>query len=139
MATTTTMPRARGRREWRRQGIVALAIEIGIGLVEDDQERARRRAPGRGRFSDAGPTKAAPAFADLGLVAIGKARIIHGPRPAWAAAITASAPGSASKRETFCATVPPNSSMSCRQIADVDPRASDDHWSRAAPSIRILP
>ena len=70
-ATTTTMPpRLRTPRIAWRQRLVAFGVEIGIRLVEHDQERiAIERARERDALALPGRQRAA-VFADLGVVAV---------------------------------------------------------------------
>ena len=96
------------------QRFVAFGIEIGIGLVEHDQERiAIKRARERDALRLAGRQRAAM-LADDGLIAVGQiddevvnaGRLRRGDAPRRGS-------GGSSKRAMFCATVPLNNSTSC--------------------------
>ena len=73
-ATTTTMPpRSRTPQDRAGQRLVALGVEIGVGLVEHDQERiAIERARQRDALRLPGRQRGA-LLADLGVVALAAA------------------------------------------------------------------
>ena len=93
---------------------VALGVEIGVRLVQHDQERiAVERARERDALRLPGRERGA-AFADLGLVALGQAddQIMDAGRRGCRDDRLGDRADSA-KRPMFCATVPANSSTSC--------------------------
>ena len=131
---------ARATREDRLgQGFVAFGIEIGIRLVEHDQERiAVERARQRDALRLTGRERS-PLLADLGLVAFGQTddELVHagglgGGDDGLGVGLGLEAGDVLRHRAGQQLDV-------LRQIADVAPSASDDHWSSAAPSRRTLP
>src|SRR5205814_8143166 len=95
------------------QRLVAFGIEVGVRLVEHDQERvAVERASERDALRLSGRQRAA-VFAGDGVIALGQVDDGTVQPASCAAAITASGSGGSSKRQMFCATVPLNNSTSC--------------------------
>ena len=123
------------------QRLLALAVEIGVRLVEHDQERvAVERAGQRDALALAGRKRRA-ALADLGLVALRQAAgSARARRPPRAAAMHRRRVGAAA-RSGRC------SRRRCRRTARrpaagsryARPSVAGGHWSSAAPSSRTLP
>ena len=108
--------------------LLAFGIEIGVGLVEHDQERlAVERARERDPLPLSGGQRRA-ALAEFGLVAGGQAddQVVH------AGGLGRGDHGRlgriiGSNRAMFCATVPSNSSTSCGRYPMWRPRAAGVH------------
>ena len=113
-ATTTTMP-PRGPHAQDRLGqrLLALAVQVGVRLVQHHQERLAVERAGQPDPLALAGRQHRPALADLGLVALRQAQdqLVHPGR--LRGRDDASARRSGSKRAMFWATVPANSSTSC--------------------------
>ena len=95
------------------QRLVAFAVEIGVRLVEHDQERIAVKRP-RQRHALRLPGRQRRALlADLGIVAFAHIddQVVHA--GLLGGGDDGSDLASGSKRQMFCATVPANSSTSC--------------------------